>query len=40
MTKADAAIMMEKSAFDETSKILVSNKRGANESANEEPAPK
>jgi hypothetical protein len=39
MTKANAAIMMEKSALDEISKILVSNKRTAND-GNEKSAPK
>jgi hypothetical protein len=34
MTKSDAAIMMEKSAFDEISKRLVSNKRVANNVTN------
>jgi hypothetical protein len=38
VTEADAAIMMEKSALDEISKILVSNKRTANDGTNKPPA--
>jgi hypothetical protein len=34
VTEADAAIMMETSALDEISKILVSNKRVANDGTN------
>ena len=39
VTECDAAIMMEKSALDEISKMLVSNKRAANANA-DGPAPK
>jgi hypothetical protein len=40
VNEADAAIMMEKLALDEISKILVSNKRGADAGTNENPVRK